>query len=610
MRPEVVLLALVVSVSACGSSEQDEDTGSSNGDRDPSGDDGRDGGGRGSTTADGEDADVGAIDDSRDDDSASEEDDPPGDDDDSSDDDSNPDDSATDDSANDDVIAPAPGETTRAARLSHTQYDNTVRELLGITDRISNQFAPDALNGFAFGTSINLRVDARLGPQYRAAAEQLAERSVSDPDVYARIVPCSDQSCADEFVSEFGLRAFRRPLSDDEHAAFSAVFSRGGELIGSGNDFDDGVRLVVEAALQSPQFLYRTELETEQSADGSIALGSWSMASRLSYLLYDSMPDPELFAAAASDQLTTNEQITLQVERMLDDPRTLRKFVSFHEQAWHFSRYTQIAPDRSSFPNVPEDLVGRVSEASALYLEDVIAGGGGFAEILTAPYAYADSGLAPLYDLSADGFGDGFQRIDLDPSQRQGLLMQIGFLASNAYSLKTDPIHRGLFVLRDLLCIEIPDPPAGAAETPFPEGAPPPQTTREEIDVLTGQAACSGCHSLFNPAGFAFEGFDAAGQVRTEENGVQVDTSGQIPLGDEPLSFEGPVQLVERLAEYPMALECYSDKWLQFAYGRNLTSDEAAVAQALATPRSVASLVTAIATTPAFISRTPNEVAQ
>jgi hypothetical protein len=242
-----------------------------------------------------------------------------------------------------------------------------------------------------------------------------------------------------------------------------------------------------------------------------------------------------------------------------------------------------------------------------LFVEDVIGGGGGFTELLTAPYAFADSGLAPLYGQSV---GDDFQRIDFDPSERQGLLMQVGFLASNAYSIKTDPIHRGLLVVRDLLCVEIPDPPAGAAQTPFPDGVAPPETTREEIDVLTGQPSCVGCHSLFNPAGFAFEGFDAAGQVRTEENGVPVDTSGQLIVGDETLSFSGAVELVDQLSTDPVALECYANKWLQFSYGRDLTSDEAEIARALATPQSVAALVTAITTTPSFLSRTPNEVAQ
>lgn len=504
-------------------------------------------------------------------------------------------------------IPPAPGESTRVARLTHSQYQNTIYELLGISDGPAPDFAPDALNGFAFQTSIDFRVDARLGPQYRAGAEALAERAVGDAAVLARIVPCEDQSCAAQFIEEFGLKAFRRPLTTDELAGFGDLFTRGSELVGSGDNFLDGVRLVVEAMLQSPQFIYRTELGEALDAEGNVLLDPWQVASRLSFFLYDSMPDQPLLDAAAADELATAEQLGTQVQRMLEDPRATRNLVAFHEQAWRFSRYTKIAPDREVFGDLPTDLGARMSQASSRYIQEVIETGGGFAELLTAPYAFADSALAPLY--GTDG-GDALVRIELDADQRKGYLMQAGFLAANAYARKTDPIHRGLFVVRDLLCRTIPDPPANASQTPPPEGAPDPVTTRDEITILTGQDNCVGCHSLFNPAGFAFEGFDAIGQARSEENGATVDTQGQIQLDGAAFSFDNALTLVDALAASPEARNCYAGKWLEFAHGRTLASDERSAAEPLANASSIEALVLNLATSPGFLSRKPNEVAQ
>jgi Protein of unknown function (DUF1592)/Protein of unknown function (DUF1588)/Protein of unknown function (DUF1595)/Protein of unknown function (DUF1587)/Protein of unknown function (DUF1585) len=506
----------------------------------------------------------------------------------------------------DDIIPPAPGESTRVARLTHAQYQNTVSELFGITDGPAGDFAPDALNGFQFQTSVDFRVDGRLGPQYREAAEGLAARVVNEPELSSRVLPCGDQSCAAEFISSFGRRAFRRPLEQDEAAAFLALFERGAELVGSGDAFLDGVQLVIEAMLQAPQFIYRTELGADVAADGTIVLSPYEVASRLSFFLYDSMPDQPLFDAAAAGELGTAAGVEAQVRRMLADPRATRNLVSFHEQAWRFSRYSRIAPDAAVFGDLPADLASRMSAASSRFIQEVIESGGGFVELLTAPYAFADDVLAPLYGASASEL----TRIDLDPSERKGYLMQVGFLASNAYSQKTDPIHRGLFVVRDLLCRTVPDPPANAAQTPFPADAPQPDTTREEITILTGQEACAGCHSTFNPAGYAFEGFDAVGQARTQENGVDVDTSGEMALDSAALTFDSALTLVDALAVSAEARRCYAGKWLQFAHGRTLTADELGAADALVGATSIEALVLSLVSTPGFLNRAPNEVAQ
>src|SRR5690606_16871053 len=214
-------------------------------------------------------------------------------------------------------------------RLSHAQYKNTIQDLLGVDDDLTQAFAPDAQNGFGFETSVDLFVDGRLGPQYRAAAEALAARVASSNALLDRLLPCdySDASCASGFVADFGARAFRRPLTRTELDGFMALFDQGSDLIGSGDDFKDGVALVIEAMLQSPQFLYRTELSDDPSPDGSIPLDDYEIASRLSYFIYNSMPDDELFAAAAAGDLSSAAAARSQVDRMLRSERALASLV-------------------------------------------------------------------------------------------------------------------------------------------------------------------------------------------------------------------------------------------------------------------------------------------
>jgi len=498
--------------------------------------------------------------------------------------------------------------TTRIARLTHTQYTNTIRDLFGITDDLGAGLAPDALDGFAYDTSVDFRVDSRLGPQYRTNAETLATRVVSDDAVFGRVVTCptTDAGCADTFIASFGQRAFRRPLAAAEATRFRTLFDQGPALVGGSDAFRDGVRLVVEAMLQSPQFLYRTEVGAEVGSDGLIALDTWELASRLSYVVWNTMPDQELMNLAMSSALTTPAAVRGQAERLLADPRATEKSVSFHAQSFAFNRYAKISPDDDTYPLAPSDLAARARDASDRFLEEVFTTDGGLTEILTAPYAFADSELAPLYGETVSG---GLTRLDFDPGDRKGLLMQVGFLASNAYSVTTDPIHRGLFVLRNILCRVIPDPPPGASQEDPPATDTPPRNTREEVTLLTSPPLCIGCHSEINPPGFAFENFDAVGQMRTTENDVPVDTTGELPLDDRIATFQNASDLVDALAASPEAHLCYAGNWIQFAFGRRLSAEDMTTQRALTrTPLGARALVAELTATPAFLKRLPNEV--
>ncbi len=499
---------------------------------------------------------------------------------------------------------------TRVARLTHTQYDNTVEALLGVTDAPGTSFAPDAADGYAFDNSIDLRVDGRLGPQYRAAAEELAAKVASDATFPARFVGCAAEAagCAEQLIAELGKRAFRRPLKDAEQSRFAALFARGAELVGSGNPFNDGVRLVVEAMLQSPQFLYRSELGAQVGADGLIPVDSWEMATRLSYFLWSSMPDAELFKAAQAGKLATPADVTAAAQRLLTDPRAQLAIGSFHAQMLRFGRFNKVAPDATKFPNVPADMAVKLEQAATLFVKDVVFDGhGGIAELLNAPFAYADAGLAPLYGKTVTG--SDFQKLAFAGGERAGYLMQAGFLASNAYSIHTDPIHRGLFVERDLLCRTIPDPPPGASMTPLPPFSDQIKTTRQQIEALTAPATCTGCHKAINAPGFAFEQFDAAGQLRGMENGVPVDVTGVTTIDGQEVAFNGATQLVQALSGSAEVRACYVGKVLEYAYGRSKAASDAGSQAALAQAAlPTVSLIAQITNTPAFRFRAPNAV--
>jgi hypothetical protein len=493
---------------------------------------------------------------------------------------------------------------TRIVRMSHEQYQNTLQDLFGDPAISDMAFAPDALNGFKFDTSSDLRVDPRNGPEFRSAAEKVAARAVSDSAIFSRIVGCntSDASCANQFIQSFGTRAFRRPLSDTEVTRFRSLFDQAGELGEGGDAFHEGAQLVVEAMLQSPQFLYRTEVSQGQLTNGRMGVDDWEVASRLSYFLYDSMPDSALFESARAGQLRTEDQIAAQVTRMLGDARATRKFVSFHEQLWQFGRYAKIAPDAATYKNLPGNLVDRLLAASDAFLGEVIDDGGGLEEFLTAPYAFADAQLGSIYGQNVSG--DTPRRIDFADEQRKGFLMQLGFLASNSYAIKTDPIHRGLFIQRDILCRAIPDPPPGAATTPPPKTDQPIVTTRDEVSLLTGQSYCPTCHGQINEPGFSFEGFDAIGRARAQDNGKDVDTTGSITVDGDKFPFEGAGDLVEVLAASDEARNCYITRWLEFTNGRELATVDVALRDRLVQgPMGVKELVTTLATSPEFRSR-------
>ena len=468
-----------------------------------------------------------------------------------------------------------PSVTSRFVRLSHHQYDNTVTDLLAVAQPPGDTFIADpAVAGFT-NNADQLRVNDPLARDYRRAAEQLATDLLDDLPRLRGLIPCdpSAEGCAREFVAEFGRRAYRRPLDEAEQAQLEAIFASGAGLYATGTDFEQGVAMTVEAILQSPSFLYRSELSEPEGGGDLVALGGYEIANRLSYMLWNTMPDTALFEAAASGELDTAEGIEAHARRMLEDPRAADPIEDFHRQWLGLAEYGNVTKDPERFPEfVPGITDSMEAETLAFAQRVLMEGEGTFTALMTSTETYVAPDLAPIYGVSMTG--DEPQWVTVDESTRAGLLTQPGFLASHAYFGSSSPIHRGVFIQRQILCTDIPDPPGDVdLELPPPDGEL--VTTRDRVEHHTSAEACVGCHRLINEPGYAFEGYDAIGRARTEDNGAPIDSTGSILTTEGMLSFTDGVDLAHQLAQSPTAQRCYLTQWFRYASARQETEADA-----------------------------------
>jgi hypothetical protein len=517
--------------------------------------------------------------------------------------------------ASDFAIAPAPA--TRAARLTHAQWENSVRDLFGLAadTSFSSLLRSDPVqSGFMFDNDGSIMaVDDALWSGYEQAAANVAETVAGDAALLAAIAPQNgdEGERVARLIAELGRRAHRRPLTPEESGEYSALFAMAPALYPDLPDFEAGARLLIEAILQTPNFLYR--LETSATADaGVIPLNSYEVASRLSYALWNTMPDAALFQAAAADLLRDPTEVSAQALRMLDDPRAESVVAHFHDQLLEVERYAGIRPSAAFYPNVSSEFGQHAQSESRRFVREIVFGQrGSFADLLTSSETFVNQELAEVYGVPGD-FGGEFDKVALDPSQRQGLFTQVGFLALNATSANPDPIHRGVFIARRVTCMELAAPPANIPPLPAAEG----RTNRETVQAHTEAPGtqCALCHAgIINPLGFPFENFDAIGRQRSTDNGHPVDTTSEAWTGSQSTKVANAVELTQALAASKAVHQCYAQHWLEFAYGRpHVAQDAGLIAslgeRSLTTGLSIEELVIALVTSPAFLNRSTQEL--
>jgi hypothetical protein len=467
---------------------------------------------------------------------------------------------------------PQPGESP-LRRLTRFEYNNTVRDLLGDNSAAADAFAPEEVALGFDNQAASLGVTALLAEQYQTAAEAIAARAVRDLPGLLGCDPAAagEDTCAARFIRSFGKRAFRRPLDHGQVERLSSLYAWGRERY----DFAASIELVVEAALQSPSFLYRVEFGMpEPSAPGVVALDPHETASRLSYLLWASMPDAELFAAADAGRLRTAREIEAQARRLLGDPRARAAVANFHRQWLGLDGLDGLAKDTDIYPAYHNTLRPLWKTETLRFLERVVFDeGGGLGAMFTAPYSMMNADLAAFYGV-AGPTGDAFERVPLDPAQRGGFLTQAGVLARYAKSNQSSPVQRGKFVRTRLLCQPLPPPPNDMAIRPPVIDAH--ATTREKFREHSEDPGCAQCHELMDPIGFGFEHYDAIGAWRDLDHGLPVDASGLVrATQDADGPFDGAMELGARLAGSEGVRACVTTQWFRFAHGRGEGPEDA-----------------------------------
>jgi hypothetical protein len=471
----------------------------------------------------------------------------------------------------------------RIARLTHFQWRNAVQALLRLDSppTQAESFPPDAFVGFDTNAT-HLRVSSTLRGDYETAAEAVARQVASDPNAIARLMPQNAPVEATEraraFIESFGLRAHRRPLTATEAAQYLVLFQKGPELVADLDAFAAGVMLVIQAALQSPHFLYRTEL-SQENVNGRLPLSNYEVAAKLALAVTGSGPDDSLLDAAASGSLAQAE-IETHAARLLETPQAKATALHLHTQALAISRYSLILRESTNYPEFSAGTPAALRQSAELFLGSIYDGNLGVKALLTSPVAFVNDNLARIYGLPGT-FGADFAQVDLTAQGRSGLLTQLGFLALFAGEFQPDPIHRGVFINEHVLCVEVGVPEPNIP--PLPEPGPT-ETNRQRIDAVTGVGTCGeGCHAaVINPLGFAFENYDSLGRYRATDNNIPVNAAGVYPLDGADVSFSNALELIQLLASSETANRCYASHWLSYLHGRNVDGRDAAVLDDLA----------------------------
>jgi len=451
--------------------------------------------------------------------------------------------------------------------LTRAEYDRATTHLLGFEARAARDFAADDDTS---GYEVGARVSPLLAEQYVDAAESLAEQLVAtrfDALLDCDVAAMGEDACARQLISRFGMRAFRRPLEADEAERLFALYQ-----VGRAYDFRTGIQVVIQGVLSAPSFLYHVESAPDPAArpGDTVALDDFAVASRLSFFLWGSIPDDTLLEAAGAGELSEPAGLEAQARRMLEDERAIAGVRDFARQWLHLDVLEGARRDAERYPDFEADTGHRLRASVERYVEDAfLTEGGDVDTLLLGTHAYVDGPLARSYGI--DGVeGDDLQRVELDPSQRAGLLTQPGLLTVLSKPNQSDPIHRGLFVRTRLLCQQLPPPPDDIAVV-APDPAPG-LSTRERFAEHSQNERCRGCHQLMDPIGFGFEHYDAMGRWRELDEGATVDATGEVlATVDADGAFYGVPELAGLLAGSQQVRECVAMQLFRYAMGRTET---------------------------------------
>jgi hypothetical protein len=473
-----------------------------------------------------------------------------------------------------------PGRVT-AHRLNKVEYDNTIRDLVGLDLKPSSTFGfPDDTYIEGFDNNADaLTASPLLLEQYEAAADAVVQAALdpapANAAVRGRIITCDpakagEGPCATQILTAFATRAWRRPAAAAEITPYAALVPLAKSL---GDAFEDGLRAALRAMLLSPKFLFRTE--ANPGAGKVAALSDYELASRLSYFLWSSMPDDQLFARAAAGALHAPDELARQVARMIQDPRSA-SLISNLAGEWLGSRELAVEQITLTDVSFDADLRAAMAREAELFLSELFTGTHAVDELVGARFTFVNQRLATHYGLpGAATLTSAFTRVTLPDDKRAGgVLTQANFLTVSSLRDRTSPTRRGKWLSENLLCVVVPPPPPMIPQLPAQDTTAPTSARARLLVHRMKGATCNACHQLIDPMGLGFEHYDAVGRWRDTDAGAAIDVTGQVPATG--AAFDGAVDLAAQLQKDARLQACITRKLLTYALGRSLVMMPAA----------------------------------
>ena len=462
-------------------------------------------------------------------------------------------------------------------RLTAEQYERSVHDVLGRHITVPGRIDPDDRRDglLAVGASFAGVTPSGL-EKYEAAAATIAEQAL-DAEHRDEIVQCqprshtaADDSCARLFLERTGRRLFRRSLTEDEIVGRVAVAHDAADAL---SDFYAGLELALTSLLVSPDFLFRVEEAEPDPADPSrLRLTSVSMASRLSFLLWNTTPDDDLLAAAENGELVDAASLAASIERMLASPKLESGLRAFFSDLYDFKQFDDglVRKDATLFPAYTQPMIEEAKEQTLRTIVAHLADDRDYRQLFTTTDSFMTRRLGVVYQVPVATASGWEPYVFPDDTGRAGLLGHISLNALHSHAGRSSATLRGKFVREVLLCQDVPTPPANIDFSIVENTAGELRTARDRLEAHVTNEACSGCHTLMDPIGLALEKYDAIGMYREQENGVPIDTSGEL----DGISYGDAAGLGLALSEHPDLGPCLVRSLYRYSVGRDAEPGE------------------------------------
>ncbi len=468
------------------------------------------------------------------------------------------------DNVDEKLLPPNPGKVL-IHRLNRLEYNNSVRDLFGVDSKPADKFPADGGGGGGFDNNADtLFIPPILMERYLEAAGQvLAEAPAAKLFVVRPSKTLKPRDAAKRLLAHHATRAFRRPAEATEVERLLALYDA---AVKRGEPFEGAVKFALKAVLVSPNFLFR--VETDQASTTPYRINDFELATRISYFLWASTPDPELYRLAAQKKLSDPKVLDQQVLRMMQDPKFDAFADSFAGQWLRVrSLFAGTQPDPRRYPTYTPTLRDAMYQETVQFFASVLKEESSLLTLLDADYTFLNEELARHYGVPGVT-GPEMRRVSLPDRRRGGIITMASVLTVTSYPQRTSPVLRGTWVLEEVLGSEMPPPPPNAGGLPADDAPKEGLTFRQRLEKHREKPECAGCHSRMDPIGFGLENFDAIGRWRTKIGDQPVDSAGVLTTGEK---FSGPVelkqQMLKRQEEFVRNLV---ERMLAYSLGRGL----------------------------------------